>query len=464
MATTRPLDQVFSTQREIDKVYGMSGSSFGTQSAAGLNSQIGQLPPNVADFPLRGGGEYYGQVASNCRIASQQATDGISTYWKSHHKVLVDVTEIAVVLSGWFNNRAVDKLEYGAQGQISASVSIEYPAGTKTALTFNRRRQGALNTAGEVCSDFLAINIPAGAEFWISCAEYLAAGYLCKNMAMNTAIGEGSTASTTRVADRTQQIGSDPASRSSNTWPLRIISRTTHGGACGLGDSIVDGTGDSFTTPLADTAAAGDGWGLVGRAVANQRAYINCGVAGDDLETCVLGGNTNFRMSQLAYVKNGIMEWGVNSISNGATLASLKANMLTLWTRAATFKRPDGRLFQTTIGPNTTSTDSWATTTNQTVKAGETNRVDLNDWIRDGAPISGGVPVATGAPGIRAGEAGHPLYGYFDVADALESARNSGKWKVDGTANKYTGDGLHPNQTGYYMVASSGAIDISRFA
>ncbi|MBS7546261.1 SGNH/GDSL hydrolase family protein [Ancylobacter oerskovii] len=453
------------SEADIERAGGVTSPKLATRLFNEELVRTGGLPANHASYPLRGGGEYYGQIASNCRISSQQATDGISVYWKSHHKALVAVTEIAVVLSGWFNNRAVDKKEGGAQSPKSVSVSIEYPAGVKTLLTFSKRRQGRVDMASEACSDFLEINIPAGAEFWICAAEYMSAGYLCKNMAMNTAIGEGSTASTTRVADRTEQIGSDPASRSSNTWPQRIISRTTHGGVCSLGDSIVDGTGDSFTTPLADTAAAGDGWGLIGRAVSNRRAHINGGVAGDDLETCIQGGNTNFRMSQLAYVKNGIMEWGVNSISNGATLTAMRVNMLTLWNRAATFKRPDGRLFQTTIGPNTTSTDSWATLANQTVKAGEAVRVAVNDWLRAGAPILGGVPVDAGTVGaIIAGQAGHPLYHVFDTASAFESSLNSGKWKVDGTAFKYTGDGLHPNQTGYNLGDTSGAIDHSYFA
>lgn len=51
------------------------------------------------------------------------------------------------------------------------------------------------------------------------------------------------------------------------------------------------------------------------------------------------------------------------------------------------------------------------------------------------------------------------LAGYFDVADALESSRNSGKWKVNGTPFYATVDGLHPSQTGYTLVRDSGAIN-----
>ncbi len=96
--------------------------------------------------------------------------------------------------------------------------------------------------------------------------------------------------------------------------------------------------------------------------------------------------------------------------------------------------------------PYTNGTDAWATVANQTPNgSAETNRLDYNVWIRDGAPIDSTTkaPVAIGAAGLRAGQAGHPLAGYIDAADLGESARNSGKWKAG-----YTSDGLHPNAVG----------------
>ncbi len=46
------------------------------------------------------------------------------------------------------------------------------------------------------------------------------------------------------------------------------------------------------------------------------------------------------------------------------------------------------------------------------------------------------------SPIVRAGDTGHPLVGYFDVADATESARDSGKWRVD--LGVPSTDGIHP--------------------
>lgn len=78
----------------------------------------------------------------------------------------------------------------------------------------------------------------------------------------------------------------------------------------------------------------------------------------------------------------------------------------------------------------------------------EAIRVAVNDWIRDGSPIVmatmiGAVTGATGPGIIRAGQSGHPLAsgdqlgkGYVEVADALETSRNSGIIKVPSYARK----------------------------
>lgn len=87
-----------------------------------------------------------------------------------------------------------------------------------------------------------------------------------------------------------------------------------------------------------------------------------------------------------------------------------------------------------------------AYTSGGAVSASEAARRDYNDWIRDGAPVSiSGASftalatgTAAGAGVYRAGMAGHPLKGYFEAADTLESARNSGFWKIP-TVSAVTG-------------------------
>ena len=81
--------------------------------------------------------------------------------------------------------------------------------------------------------------------------------------------------------------------------------------------------------------------------------------------------------------------------------------------------------------PRTTSTDAFATTTNQTPLSSEAQRVLYNTWVRAGCPISpltlAAVAVGT-ASALYAGQTGHPLTGFFDTAATVETSLNSGFW------------------------------------
>ncbi|MCB4768908.1 SGNH/GDSL hydrolase family protein [Ancylobacter sp. Lp-2] len=319
---------------------------------------------------------------------------------------------------------------------------------------------------GEVCSDFVPVSLPAGTNIWTRIAVFAASGYPFVGFGQNTNVSEGCTAATTRVSDLTRRFGSpDPGPRSVATYPIGIIARTTHGGVLGIGDSILQGTGDSYAAP--DGTSDGNGFGLVGRAVSGTHAYINAGQAGDAL-TIVTRSNER-RLSLARYVRNIVFEHGVNDI-NDTELSTIKALMVKLWLRGAGAARTGSRLFQTTITPETGSTDGWATLENQTALpgfsiTGDGKREQLNSWLRDGAPIVDGAPAAIGTGGARrAGDGAHPLHAVFDVADAVESARNSGKWKVNGTAGWLTTDGIHPTRAANLLVAASGAINTALFA
>jgi hypothetical protein len=91
------------------------------------------------------------------------------------------------------------------------------------------------------------------------------------------------------------------------------------------------------------------------------------------------------------------------------------------------------KAFLTTCLPYTTSTDGWATTTNQTVfnSTYETQRVAHNTWVRAGCPVDptslAPVPVGTGGA-LTMGQYQHPITGFFETAAAVESSLNSGLW------------------------------------
>jgi lysophospholipase L1-like esterase len=99
------------------------------------------------------------------------------------------------------------------------------------------------------------------------------------------------------------------------------------------------------------------------------------------------------------------------------------------------------------------STDGWTTIQNQTPSSKIAFRTAVHDWIRAGCPEKNNVPVAPGTSGAVLSPflyrgAGGASDSYFEIADAVESSRNSGKWIPN-----YTGDGTHPNTTGHAAAA-----------
>jgi lysophospholipase L1-like esterase len=193
----------------------------------------------------------------------------------------------------------------------------------------------------------------------------------------------------------------------------------------------------------------------------NNIPFFNLSLSGDALSSS--------RRLRLPLIQGGtdvLTNLGINDLSGVITLAALQVLGIAAW---FDFARYSARVWQTTITPHTSSSDTWATAANQTPFTNNAIRIAYNDWIRDGAPMLNGVAVAAGssAPGtIRAGAAGHPLAGYFEVADAVEVdsagtlTRNGGRWKV---GSVYTTDaqGIHPNSTG--AAAMAPAIDTSKF-
>lgn len=227
--------------------------------------------------------------------------------------------------------------------------------------------------------------------------------------------------------------------------------------AC-VGDSIMRGA--QGQTPFSET------YGL--HVISPLKDYIAHNVAayGENASQWAPSAGHYKRAPFLDGCTTAICEYGINDCKTPSmTLATLQANNLRIWTELA---NRGMRVIQTTITPYTTSTDSFATVANQTLGASPYDnniRTGYNDWLRDGAPIDAttkaAVAVGTSSNVLRAGAVGHPLYTYFEVADTVESSRNSGKWKVDGTPNKYTLDGIHPTNNGYVLMAA--ALDTTKF-
>lgn len=181
--------------------------------------------------------------------------------------------------------------------------------------------------------------------------------------------------------------------------PMLIqASQATPAPAIGLiHDSILDGT--------ADQTSGTSGWiGAFEKSITNRHGHVEIGQSGQTLANYnnQHAGIQAMLLGSITHLVCGLLR---NDVGVGATLLGLQTALGTVW---APYLAAGIKVFQVTCLPTTTSTDNWATTTNQTIiNAVESVRTALNDWIRNTAP---------GLYGITC----------IDMCSIIESGLNSG--------------------------------------
>lgn len=167
----------------------------------------------------------------------------------------------------------------------------------------------------------------------------------------------------------------------------------------------------------------------------NKRGALICGLQGELAATAAVTANLKRRYPLAKYADTAIVEYGTNDFNANASLPV--ATLQGYFTAIAANLRALGvqKVICVTIPPRTTSTDSFATTVNQTpinaafaAGAGSPRGI-MNAWMRGGG--------------------GGSYDGYIDLADAVESARDSGVWAVGNTA-----DGIHPLNVAVTSIAA----------
>lgn len=167
--------------------------------------------------------------------------------------------------------------------------------------------------------------------------------------------------------------------------PLGLVSQTILPSGVIIGDSRGFGLYDGKTTALGDQ-------GNVARWIGPRFAYSNPSVSAT-LLSGYLSGSHAYRDILISYASFVVDQLGINDMTGGASAATVAANRATF---AALY--PNASVYGTTIEPTSTSTDSFATTTNQTA----TNQVKFSQFN------------ATERTGI----AGEKLV--FDIAQAVD--------------------------------------------
>lgn len=369
------------------------------------------------------------QFATACgRLPNAKFAGNTKGMSRTRHIARSTVTSLRVAFPNFYVPGSTETAP-GATATVAAG--IEYN-GASTQVLWSASASTTIADGGiSTLSDEVSVSIPSGAEFFVRCFFQASTGVLGNYGTGNpTGAAPGSDASN----GESWRVGSSATDETLNTGvivngtdvvgfiyvPILLVASITGSSVLIIGDSRGQGYTDVYTGTSGDK-------GELSRAVGAQFGYTEVAVP---FEKAVdfINSHTQ-RVSLKTYFSHVICEYGINDIVIGRNPTQVASDQTTI---AGYF--PAAAVYQTTLPPETTSSDSWATTANQTLQAENTNRVSLNGLIRAG--VSG-------------------FAGYLEVADIVESARDSGKWIVDGSANYATNDGVHETNTANILIKNN---------
>jgi lysophospholipase L1-like esterase len=344
---------------------------------------------------------------------------------KIRHTLTQAVTELRFVYVNQYGSEAMA----ATASPITIEAGLELTSGTVYPVLFNGARAVTVYPSGIAISDPVTVQLAAGTVFYSRTFVSGATGvYPVGATGLYIWPSDNNDASETGPSVTSKALSGTPAANVATYGPAAIIGR--NGGDplpqsyVGVGDSILYGQGD--TQGLTNA-----GQGFLARALGGTRAFLNLAMSGESAGNFATLASSRTRRTLTQGATRAVVNYGRNDLEGGATGAVLAASLISVWT---TLSARGIKVWQATITPKSTSTDSWSTLTNQTPAANETHRATINAWLRDGAPILAGAYALAGssAPGtLRAGATGHPLSGVHDVAAVVEAS--GGKWAVPET-------------------------------
>jgi hypothetical protein len=192
------------------------------------------------------------------------------------------------------------------------------------------------------------------------------------------------------------------------------------------------GTSRQEDWPISRGTALVDASGVYGRALtALGLPYVSCHRGSSRGWWEIKAANSAFRNALTAGCSIAIWAHGINDSNTGRTLAQMQADIREFCRR----KRAEGKIvIAATEYPRTTSTDAWSSVAGQSIPnaANEQVRVNWNNWIR-GLLTDAQIASAGGDPTIRRDQC---FDDYIEIADAVESARDSGRFKAGNTVHE----------------------------
>jgi len=418
------------------------------------------------------------------------------------------VTRLRLVFCNWFANLTNEQDAYNA---ISVTASIEYPAGTFQPVTFSGSVAVSIANGATLVSDevVLAAPIPADAQFWVRSYVVVAAGQRWPQGYTQTTT-RGETFDFSTGVDKTLggTITNTSGSTRRGFGPAAVRATGFTGAPrkmafASLGDSILMAVGDGNFDARGST-----GW--QGRAFSGRFPHVNIAISGTQAQFNLPASLTRrLGLMQAAGVTHVLCDYGNNDAGSVRTFAQTQADLTSIWTALNNqgLKVVQCTLTPRTNTRSVTVVSLTASGTTITVSApghgltgGQVVRIfgatpsqynPINDvpivvidantftYVVGTAPgtspatvagscstdfnttadqtiytTNGGFVGSPGSVGSRRSQLNDwirtkpaPLWDWFDMTEAVETARDSGIWRTDPSwgVPRYTGDGTHPS-------------------
>jgi hypothetical protein len=314
-------------------------------------------------------------------------------------------TELALIYPGWYldtNN------ETNVPNSYTVAASIEYPAGTYTQVKWSASATRVVTAGTNTLSDYVAIAIPAGAQFWVRTFISVTGGQVWPLSGVGgttiAALGEECEVGV-GLANKT--MSGTITGTATGYRPSAIVGKYVAGmknvSLAGLGDSILSGLSGSIYDSKGNTS-----W--PGYAASGKCPYIPISVSGTTAASQAAANKMDLRKAflQAAGITHVVTEWGTNDLQGGSTSAQVIGNLQTIWGHISGLGM---KVIQSTITPRSTSTKGHYDVASQTAVSGFA-----------GAGSHCGVTNAF----IRGNPS--PLYDYIEVSNLVSSAVDSGIW------------------------------------
>lgn len=404
-------------------------------------------------------------IAARCRIPSSQTTADPFCFSRTMHFNRGNEQQyVQLVYSNWY---ATSAGEFTPAASMLLTAAIEYPIGVFTQCTWNGATSVTIAPGANAVTDPCWVGIPRGGRFWARSYQNIASGALglvtaSIDRSANTMANELGQYSATALTDFTL-AGGGVGGSSLAYYPSAILGMSNVPSVYAVGDSRCAGLDDTPSSDIGLSAV-----GEICRSLTGYLPYCNAGLPTDQAQTFVAqAALTGYRKALGVYHTHVHCQYGINDLyvgggaygatGTGATLAALQAKITAL---LALFPTLTPSL--STLPPVTTTTDAFASCSNQTVVTNgsvSTVRIPYNTWVK------------TKPLGIQ---------NAFDVAAVVEEPSLPGTWKAQnitagsGVASTWTNklgvvgsvtalmvnpDGIHETAYSYGLIQQTNAIN-----